>query len=285
MYNFTLVTAFYEVRSKRTPLQYFFWIAQFFTNYQGHLVVFTESKFAGLFAKWRRQFSDKTRIIIVPKDEWVAQKQFPARFWEHQYQLDHETFHSPELYMVWYQKNVFVQQTILVNPFNHTKFMWCDAGIIRKMQNKSLVSTMHLYASSRILEDKMTLLQINPFKEDENESAVPLDFQFRGDRMGAGIFAGGIQAWQKWIARYNSIMMQCLQKGYFVGKEQNIFNNIVVQWPEDVHVVHPQFPFIRNDDDEWFFLIYYYSCTEDNFKNIRQMKLQRETDGEEICYA
>lgn len=262
---FTLVTAFYEVPSKRPLNKYMEWIANFFTSYPGHLVIFTEKKYEQLFWSFRSNYKEKTRIIISRPETWPASHDFSEEFWKAQHEMDHEKhYHSPELYKVWYQKNEFVQRTIRENPFKHKKFMWCDAGMVREPLVQKYMSTM--VHGQRILNDKMTVFQVFPYKNEEREEFKKnglVDFHLNKDRIGAGILAGGLEAWSLWDKHYKEMIRRFLEKGWFVGKEQNIFANMALQWPRDVHIisVSPKAPIF----DYWFYLVYYFGCTHKEF--------------------
>ena len=264
--GFTLVTAFYEIPSKFSAEKYIEWIRPFFTSYPGSMVIYTEKKYETIFRELRSLHP--TRIYVLSPDQWEANTRFPQGFWEAQKQQDPETFHSPELYKIWYEKHVFVKRTIQQNPFGHTKFLWCDAGVCRTPTIHSWLYHMP-YHENRILEDKMTVLEINPFtKEDHDEFYANgiTDFTQGRNRLGGGILAGGIQAWSEWTKNIYSVMNIMLEKGLFVGKDQSIFNNIALKYPNSVNIV----PADRNtgNDNYWFYLLYYFGCDFSDFLSI-----------------
>ncbi len=264
---YTLVTAFYEMKSKFPSAQYLQWIQNFFHNYPGYMVIYTDDKYKPLFEEMRAAFQDKTKIICLPRESWGACKDFPDGFWESQYELDHEKGHSPELYKIWYQKNDFVQRTIKANPFGHKKFMWCDAGAVRDSFTQKCISAMT--HGQRIHADKMSVLQIEPFTADERavyHTKGLANFQYNKNRIGGGILAGGVEAWRTWDKHYREMIGEMVKKGMFVGKDQNVFANMVLRWPSDAHVVVPSGdapPF-----DWWFYMLYYFSCSLQHFAKI-----------------
>ena len=264
---FTLVTAFYEMKSKFPSSTYLQWIHNFYSAYPGYMVIYTEEKYAAIFQSMRAPYADKTRIVCLPRSEWGAVKDVPASFWEAQYEMDHEKAHSPELYMIWYQKNDFVQRTIRENPFGHAKFMWCDSGVARTPVIQGWLAGMAVNGGSRILADKMTVLQINPFTAEERGSCTNvdpiLDFTRNKDRIGGGILAGGITAWTLWNTHYKEMIVEFVKRGLFVGKDQNLFANMVLKHPRDVLVV----PADRavGHDNYWFYLLYYFGAPIKDF--------------------
>jgi glycosyltransferase involved in cell wall biosynthesis len=257
---FTLVTAFYEMRSKFPSSQYMEWIRSFFIAYNGHMVIYTDTKYQATFTEWRTPYADRTRIIVAPQESWEATTNFPQGFWEKQHMQDHEKDrHSPNLYMIWYQKNSFVQRTIRDNPFSHQKFMWCDVGVVRNLTLQSWASALPNHGH-RILTDKMTVLEIQPFQIEEREASLTnlVDFTLNKNRIGGGVLAGGTEAWCKWGEHYATMMREFVEAGLFVGKDQNLFANMVLRWPADVHVVSAD-PRV-GADNYWFYLLYYFSC-------------------------
>jgi glycosyltransferase involved in cell wall biosynthesis len=260
---FTLVTAFYEMRSKRSLSNYMTWIQAFFTTYKGHLVIYTDKQYAQQFTKWRAPFANRTRIVVQPRESWEAATKFPPEFWDAQYKVDHEAaYHSPELYMIWYQKTVFVQQTIRENPFGHRKFMWCDAGVVRTPTIQSWIAALH-NRGHRILNDKITVLQVNPYTPSEIAAKIPVDFTLNKNRIGAGVLAGGVEAWRKWNEHYAEMLHIFGESGLFMGKEQNLYSNMVLRWPNDVHVIHAKAEV--GSDNYWFYLLYYFGCGPHEF--------------------
>jgi glycosyltransferase involved in cell wall biosynthesis len=265
---YTLVTAFYEMQSKFPPTRYLQWIDAFYRNYPGFMVIYTEEKYKSVFETMRSAFKDKTRIICLPRREWGALKDFPAGFWEQQHALDHEKeIHSPELYMIWYQKNDFVQRTIINNPFGHKKFMWCDAGVVRDPFSQKCVK--HMIHGQRILADKMTVLEIEPITAEEKAEYAAhgvADFQMNKNRIGGGILAGGVEAWKRWDLNYKEMISAFVARGLFIGKDQNIFANMVLRWPRNIHVV--RISGAAPHMNPWFYFLYYYACSHHEFALI-----------------
>lgn len=264
--DFTLVTAFYNIPSKFSAHKYMEWITPFFIRYSGHMIIYTEEKYAGIFRHWRR--GAPTEVRVIPPEQWEANTKFPPGFWESQKEKDPESVHTPELYKIWYEKHVFVKRAIQENPFRHTRFMWCDAGVCRNPDILCWVQKMPGWGS-RILKDKMTVLEINPFtKEDHDEFYENgiTDFTMRRNRLGGGILAGGIQAWLQWSEQIDTVMKGMLEKGMFVGKDQSVFNNIALKYPNSVNII----PTDRNtgNDNYWFYLLYYFGCDFSDFLSI-----------------
>lgn len=271
--DFTLVTAFYGMSSKFSVQQYMKWIVPFFTRYTGPMVIYTEKQHEDIFRNLRKDLP--THIRVIPPELWEANTKFPSEFWEMQKKKDPESIHTSELYKIWYEKHVFVKRALQENPFGHTKFMWCDAGVCRTPIVESWISGL-AGKGNRILKDKMTILEINPFiPEDHNEFQrySITDFTVRRNRIGGGVLAGGIDAWQKWSDHIETVMTTMFDHSMFVGKDQNVFNNIVLKYPNDVFLI----PTDRKtgNDNYWFYLLYYFGCDFSDFLALLSLPSQR----------
>ncbi len=145
--------------------------------------------------------------------------------------------------------------------------MWCDAGAVRDQFTQKCIRIMT--HGQRILADKMTVLQIDPFTADERavyHTKSLANFQYNKNRIGGGILAGGVEAWRTWDKHYREMIAEMVKNGLFVGKDQNVFANMALRWPRDVHVVVPSADAPRFD--WWFYMLYYFSCPLGDFAKI-----------------
>jgi hypothetical protein len=253
-----IVSAFYLMNSKFPSAQYMRWIETFLANIPCHLVFFTDQELIPLFEQMRRPHADKTRFVALPREQWTAYTRYGRSFWEHQNTIDREkAIHSADLYAIWYEKMEFVRRAINLNPFGHSRYIWCDAGAFRYPEWLPRLQTFGSASTSAIPDGKLTLLQVEPFTEDDHENFF-LDRIGKFDdrnRIGGGIQAGTVDAWAKWIPLYNEKLEQRVAKGMFVGKDQTILAALVLQYPELVHRV----PADRSLKDHWFTLLHVFS--------------------------
>ena len=249
----TVVSAFYIMNSKFPSAQYMRWIETFLANIPCHLVFFTDEELIPLFEGMRKPHMDKTRFIALPREQWTAYRRYGRPFWEQQNRIDREkAIHSADLYAIWYEKMEFVQRAIDLNPFGHTKYIWCDAGAFRYPEWIPRLQTFG--TTSAILDNKMTLLQVEAFTQEDYEG-----FQKDGigkfddrNRIGGGIQAGTLDAWAKWIPLYNAKLEERVAKEMFVGKDQTILAALVLENPTLVHMI----PADRTLRDHWFTLLH-----------------------------
>jgi hypothetical protein len=255
----TVVSAFYVMNSKFPPAQYMNWIQTFLYNLPCHLVFFTDEDLIPMLESMRHPFMEKTKFIALPRDQWVAYTKYKKEFWLSQQTKDHEAaIHSPDLYAIWYEKKEFVLRAAELNPFQHSHFIWCDAGAFRYPE---WIPQLQTFGSkgieTRIPHDRLVLLQVEPFTDEDDE-----DFTLdrignfdRVNRIGGGIQGGTVDTWKRWARAYDEKLMDRVNKGLFVGKDQTIMASLVLQYPSLVQMI----PANRTLKDHWFTLLYTFS--------------------------
>ena len=265
--NATVVSAFYEMPSKYSKDKYIHWIRQFFGFSNCYLVVFIEEKDLSLIKEIRKPFLDRTKIIVLPREEWTANKKY-GTIWLSQLEKDEEkNIHSPDLYKVWYEKKEFVKKAIALNPFGHSKFVWCDAGAVRCREVQGWINGFA--RADRISEDKLLLLQIDPFTEDDcvlQADGLYGNFQ-KKNRIGGTIQAGSSKTWLSWSDKYDEMMDKYLEKGRFVGKDQSIMASMILENPRLVSLINPPGRY-RHPLNIWFFLALWLSANDRRFKSL-----------------
>ena len=127
--------------------------------------------FASLFGGSDSLFQvlNSVQTVVNFGSDAMAFKRYGYKFWKDQVDLDQEyrdtekteKTHTPELYAIWYEKKEFVLKAIELNPFNHSKFLWADAGGFRLPQWYSQLQNFAL--AEKVSDSKMFLLEIEPF--------------------------------------------------------------------------------------------------------------------------
>lgn len=260
----TVVTAFYVMNSKFPPAHYFQWIQTFLSNIPCHLVFFTDEELLPMLKEMRQPYMDRTRFVVLPREEWKAYTKYGKLFWLDQNKIDHEkAIHSADLYAIWYEKKEFVERAIEMNPFQHNHFIWCDAGAFRYREWLPQLQSFGSKGIERIIpEDRHVLLQVEPFSSEDPEDFL-LDKIGKFDhvnRIGGGIQGASAQTWKLWSRLYDEKLEERVAKGMFVGKDQSIMAALVLQHPGLVKVI----PASREIRDHWFTLLFTFSpsCIE-----------------------
>ncbi len=258
----TVVSAYYEMKSKYPATEYRTWIRNFLENFPCHLVFFTEEALAPFIQECRAKHPDKTRIIVLPRFEWKATTAFPPTFWEQQAALDPErAIHSPDLYKVWYEKKEFVRRAIELNPFGHTDFVWTDAGVFRDSNLVAAVAERYPVAS-RIPTDRLLLLNYMPFTPgDERTHEFPggtkIVFPRDKPRIGGGCIAAPVALWKWWIDAYDETLTRFRKAGLFVGKDQTIMASLALENRGKVSLLDLR----KAAPDMWLYLLLYLGCS------------------------
>jgi glycosyltransferase involved in cell wall biosynthesis len=263
----TVVSAFYKMPSKFDENQYMNW-ARMFLSIPSYLILFTEEEHAKIFEEIRRPFADRTRIIILPRSEWTANLKWGDEIWKEQLAKDPENkIHSPDLYKIWYEKKEFVLKAIDINPFNHDTYVWADIGLVRSEEVRGWMP--NFARADRIPRDKMLLLQIDPFKDDDlvrQEDGLYGTF-INKNRIGGGIQAATISIWRNWAARYDTMMKRYISAGRFIGKDQSIMASMIIDEPGQVLLLK-SYGYYNNPINTWFFLGLWLGANSKRFNEL-----------------
>lgn len=265
----TVVSAYYDMKSKYDTASYRKWLKLFLEHLECHLVFFTDKTLAPFVEECRKGFEERTKVIVLEREEWVANTAFPSGFWENQYSLDPEkAIHSPELYKVWYEKKEFVRRAIEMNPFDHDDFVWTDAGIVRVPEVAELVSQFYPVAD-RIPTDRILIMNINPFthadETDVNIGAVTIRGGRGRHRIGAGVIAAKKELWTKYITIYDEVVEKYRVAKYFLGKEQILMATIALENKNIISLLDAR-EIVPND---WIYLFLYLGVAPSVFELFR----------------
>ena len=229
----TVVSAYYEMKSKYDTGKYRQWLRLFLESVQCYLVFFTDESLAPFIEECREKWKDRTKVVILPREGWRANMEFPPGFWEAQYKLDPEaSTHSPELYKVWYEKKEFVKRAIALNPFEHDDFVWTDAGIVRHQEVADLIAE-HFPVADRIPTDRILLMNVFPFTLSDEKEVKIGPITLKGGpgkhRIGAGVIAANRTLWGRWNEFYDRVLEKYRAANLFVGKEQALMATVVLE--------------------------------------------------------
>ena len=271
----TIVTAYYPLqKSKYTTKQYEGWLKLFLQGCEGHMVIFTDEATAPFLTGLRSAYKDRTRVVVLARDRWTSSTQFSERFWQNQHVRDPEkTTHSVELYKVWYEKKEFVKRAIQMNPWNHTDFVWCDAGICRSEAFAKCLRNFPV--ASRIPTDKILLCNVGEYTERDEQIYMVNGVLIQGGasgkmRMGGGIVAASKEMWTVYDTLYEQTVDKYIQANLFFGKEQNILETLVLEHRDKVSLVEPK----PIGPELWFYLALWLGVGPNAFRQLNDAKAQ-----------
>lgn len=226
-------------------------------NIPCHLVFFTPAEYIGPLTEWRKPFMDRTVFVPFDLNNAAAIQKYGYSFWEQQFDLDQEydfhdktlKIHSPQLYIIWYEKKEFVLRAIELNPFKHNKFLWADAGGFRVKSWYPLLQKFPL--AEKIPDKKFFILSIKPFSEDD---ALLADR--KEPRIGGGYLAAPAEVWKEFSKSYDIMLNKYKEAGIYAGKDQNIIASMYLENPDFFALI----PSDLSSEDPWFWPQVYFSA-------------------------
>jgi hypothetical protein len=242
-YKNTIVAAYFNIKSKRASTEYLKWATNFLKLKQP-IVLYTSEDNYDLFIELRGNLPMK--IIVQEFDDIYMWKKYKEKWIEH-YKIDPENFrHSPELYAIWANKSIWVEDAIINNYFNTAYFQYIDFGSIRNNPTDKMVNNFP--TTNHYKSDKLLVSLINEFTEDDYiiKNNIIGDFS-KKDRVVAGFFGGSINACLKFRIEYEKMLNLYFNNNRFGGKDQSIFNSLILAQPELFTIIKAKHWFYMQD--------------------------------------
>ena len=244
VYDVTVVTAYYPIKSKFSIQDYIKWM-EIWKQIPCKLVFYTTNNLVPIIENLRKDLP--TKVIALEFEKLDGITKYGIDFWKNQYLKDHETYHTPELYILWYEKKGFVKRAIEYNYFNTSKFVWCDAGICRN--HDWIPHILNFPKAYKIPDNKFSVLRITDFEKHD-------DFQ-KINCVGGGILAASKDIWLEFYDKYDSMIQEYVSQNKFVGKDQSIIASLIKKTPDFFNIIER----IKEFDDYvcWFSLLFIFS--------------------------
>lgn len=129
----TVITAYYDIPSKKPRSEYLKRMENFLPQIPCNLYIYTSRADYPTLSKLRKSHLPRTKFIV--KEFTELQEARRMELWKQQHKLDREKgYHSPELYIIWAEKIHMVMETIRDNVFGSEYFIWCDIGSFRNAE-------------------------------------------------------------------------------------------------------------------------------------------------------
>ena len=258
----TLITCYYKVKSKHTFDEYAIWITNLLLTIKCNIIIFTSAdqvEWINSLALQNRTNQEPdanlggVKVIIKELQDLDIVKRYPD-IWEYQYWKDPtRDIRTKECYMIWNSKLALVHEAIIQNPFGSDKFVWNDIGSLRdsKFIHENYIQMTRYPLYENISRDKIDIVLIDDFKV-QNQIIFQNEIHLSG-----AIFGGGQEAFLKLIDLFYDNFNMYLEKGYFIGCDQQILATCFQQAPELFNLIIPDYS--DRVIDKWFYLYYYYT--------------------------
>ena len=254
--DITLVTAYYDLGklSKHDRVSFKNWNSRFFAL-DDDMVIFTDEQTSRAIVKLRRKSNGCTILVIQSLEQSEI---FGLTNWHGQHDKDPEKFrHSIELYVVWNQKSLWLEQVANVNPFSSSHFFWADSGQFRDgvFLDNHVLSGRWIHVPTFLPSCRILILSIEKFRVSELERSDagfthPLDSELV--RLGGGNFGGDACAVCRFAELFRIQIRRYLNMSYFAGKDQPIYGSVCTSWRDMCFIVEAKR--VLQATDPWFAL-------------------------------
>ena len=223
----TLVSAYFEIPSKHTSMEYDTWSSNFLSLDES-MVIFTSASLIASIQTRRRHMTGKTCIVQIELDRLgeVVDQSLHLTFWQSQFSMDPErTLHkSYKLFWIWLAKPWFVTQAIERNPFASDIFVWSDYGCFRdsKYNGRVWVTNDAVIPATKML---MMSFRKDP-KHPGSELVIKQEHSSSGEFFMSGAqMAGYSSTWMKYFEDYKVVLARYIERGLFIGDDQPLLQS------------------------------------------------------------
>jgi len=247
----TLVTCYYEIKSKHSNLQYRKWIQMFLQNLQANIVIFTNNKLVRYLRRCTQHIQSKVHFIICPFKKLDLYAKY-LNIWKKQYEMDpnKECGRTIGCYILWNSKFKFLKRAIDLNPFQTEKFIWNDIGNVR---NLSQIEFLQNYPNlNKISNDQIDIIYL-----DEYQNLTQTFFQNEVHVSGS-IFGGPKNLILELHTKYYQLLQKYVDNGKFIGCDQQILSSLILENKTKFNLIKPTNTIVNR----WFWLYYYWGTDE-----------------------
>lgn len=227
--NVTIVSAYYDIPSKRRSELYHHRLKRFLGNMNCNMIFYTSSDMLETIKTYRGQYNDRSIIYTINLEDLNAIKMYGIDFWKEQCEKSIEPAHVniPYLGALWYSKKDFLKDAIKKNPFSSTHFAWVDAGIIENEINDVLNIQYDVLGD----DERMNIYSIN----GRPDMSVKF-FESTPNIVAGDTFFGSIGACLKHIENYENTINKYLENDVCIFDDQNILTSTYVTYENDYNI-------------------------------------------------
>ena len=239
-----IVSAFYNIPSKQPYAFYREHLIRWFRSIHETVVFFTTSDI------WQDVCSmgvDVSQVIcqFLPMESWTAWTRHGREFWERQKARDPESYHTPELAAIWYEKKEFVQRAFSLVQGDVDVWVWCDAGCIRDPLSELCAHSFTKRTIGQCADDRLHIQRV------QHMNPKPF-YQYPDCQYAAAILIGNRTAWIAYDRLYEEVLMEYDAQGVCGNSDQYILARAHDRMPSLFTVHDPPAYSIMNP---WFFFL------------------------------
>lgn len=228
--SLTVVSAYYDIPSKRSSDDYHIRLKRFLGKFDCDMVFYTSKDLVDKLKSYRGKFNYRTKFIVSELEDLEFMKKYGFDFWKEQCKKSYDIHKDkPLLCGIWYSKKTFLKTTIDKNPFGSTHFAWIDAGIMDEEYTEDV-----LYVNNKILEigDKMNMYSVVELPEgvDFFDKTMP-------DYIAGDTYFGSLGACRKHVNNYDTVVENYIKNDKSICDDQKILNSLALNY-KDNYIVH-----------------------------------------------
>lgn len=235
-----IVSAYYKIPSKSTHGAYVPNLIRWFRSIRGTIHFFTTQD---VIDELRTHVSvDHVIFHLLPFEQLTAMTKWGRPFWERQKARDPETYHTPELGMIWYEKKRFVERIMELYP-DEPMFCWCDAGCIRDDASEH-AATKFGTRGVQLNDDMIHFQTVGPyvFKQfyhyEKIVDPITRVEHFPDTCIAGAIIIGNRTAWTQYIKQYDDMLKKYDEYGHCGISDQYISYSCISSTPHR-YCLHP----------------------------------------------
>ena len=239
----TVVCAFYMIKGKHSLDVYKERMRYFLENCPCKMIFYTEEAMVPFIRECRRLYEDITDVLVVNKNDWVANKNFKQVDWDTLQVRDiNASSHSTEYYKFMYEKREFVKRAMVHNPFGHTDFIWVNPTICKDPSILPLIRSFP--QSSRIVTDRVMMLNVSPFEFTDEKARIYAGIPILGaraaGRISSSIIAGSKEQWLHFSDIYEASVKKFQKANLFWGLDSIVMASIALENKQKVSLIEPK---------------------------------------------
>lgn len=248
-YDSIVVTCFYLVQPKpgRSHDKYKEWFKYMLKSLTSPLVIYTDDYSKSYLEDINHEL---IHFEIVNFTDLYFFNNYGIDFWRDQQKKDPNRYRAWQLSLLYNEKCFFIDKTI--KTYNANWYIWCDIGCFREIKHFYFPNVSHLP------NDKITLLQIEQFKDYEYEEGYLFHTE-RQMRIGGGVQVATTEVWNKWIQLYIEYF-NYYTKVSTVNCDQSILAAIYMKHKDLVNLIESKTT--EYTSDKWFYLLEYCGNTD-----------------------